>query len=81
MQSPFDLVLGTKGPDFSIMGMHFKLGLYEYQTASAIEGLLNIIRENKILKSEENIESLKVVIYEPAYHIIGGETKKNPETR
>jgi len=45
------------------MGMHFKLGLYEYQTASAIEGLLNIIRENKILSSEENIESLKVVIY------------------
>jgi 2-methylcitrate dehydratase len=29
-ESPFDLVLGTKGEDFAVMGMHFKLGLYEH---------------------------------------------------
>lgn len=28
--SPFDLVLGTKGTDFAVMGMHFKLGVYEH---------------------------------------------------
>ena len=35
-ESPFDLVLGTKGSDFSVMNMHFKLGLYEHQSAGAI---------------------------------------------
>lgn len=28
--SPFDLVLSNSGNDFSVMGMHFKLGLYEH---------------------------------------------------
>lgn len=28
--SPFDIVLGSKGSDFSVMNMHFKLGLYEH---------------------------------------------------
>lgn len=34
--SPFDIVLANKGEDFSLMRMHFKLGLYEHQSASAI---------------------------------------------
>lgn len=34
--SPFDLVLSNSGDDFSLMGMHFKLGLYEHQSAGAI---------------------------------------------
>jgi 2-methylcitrate dehydratase len=29
-------VLANKGDDFSVMGMHFKLGLYEHQSAGAI---------------------------------------------
>lgn len=28
--APFDLVLSNDGNDFSLMGMHFKLGLYEH---------------------------------------------------
>ena len=28
--SPFDLHLATEGDDFAVMGMHFKLGLYEH---------------------------------------------------
>lgn len=28
--SPFDIYLGDKEDDFSVMGMHFKLGLYEH---------------------------------------------------
>ncbi len=35
--SPFDLVLSNSGDDFSVMGMHFKLGLYEHQSAGAIQ--------------------------------------------
>ena len=35
-QSPFDLHLTTHGGDFAIMNMHFKLGIYEHQSASAI---------------------------------------------
>ena len=42
-QSPFDLVLTKSGDDFAVMGMHFKLGLYEHQSASAIDGLINMI--------------------------------------
>ena len=41
--SPFDLVLTHSGSDFAVMRMHFKLGLYEHQSASAIDGLINII--------------------------------------
>lgn len=37
--SPFNIVLANEGDDFSVMGMHFKLGLYEHQSAGALEGL------------------------------------------
>src|SRR5207253_5309409 len=38
-ESPFELSLATSGSDFAVMGMHFKLGLYEHQSAGAIEGI------------------------------------------
>lgn len=41
--SPFDLVLSNSGDDFSVMGMHFKLGLYEHQSAGAIQGLIDAL--------------------------------------
>lgn len=28
--SPFDITLSNSGKDFAVMGMHFKLGLYEH---------------------------------------------------
>jgi 2-methylcitrate dehydratase len=28
--APFDIVLSNSGDDFAVMGMHFKLGLYEH---------------------------------------------------
>lgn len=33
--SPFDLVLSRAGSDFTVMGMHFKLGLYETPVGGA----------------------------------------------
>ena len=41
--SPFDIVLGNKGSDFAVMNMHFKLGLYEHQSAGAIQAVINLI--------------------------------------
>jgi len=44
--SPFDLNLSHSGNDFAVMGMHFKIGLYEHQSAGALQGLLNLIQEH-----------------------------------
>ena len=43
--SPFDLALGASGDDFAVMGMHFKLGLYEHQSAGAIQGLMDLLAQ------------------------------------
>lgn len=48
--SPFDIVLSEDGDDFAVMGMHFKLGLYEHQSAGALEGALKLIYDNKFVK-------------------------------
>ncbi len=80
--APFDLELATGGDDFAVMGMHFKLGLYEHQSAGAIQGLLNLLAENpKVLGASEGIESLRIRIYEPAFEIIGDPAKRDPQTR
>ena len=85
-ESPFDLVLTNNGDDFAIMSSnHFKLGLYEHQSASAIDGLINLISENyeEILKDGDidNISKVKIKSYEPAFSIIGDPAKRNPGTR
>ena len=35
--SAFDLALTHTGADFAVMGMHVKLGLYEHQSAGALQ--------------------------------------------
>ena len=45
-ESPFDLLLGNSGDDFSVMGMHFKLGLYEHQSAGALRGRADHVRSS-----------------------------------
>merc|ERR1719414_2039581 len=49
--SPFNLVLSHAGSDFAVCGMHFKLGLYEHQSAGALEGLLTALVNNPGLAS------------------------------
>merc|ERR1711990_1179970 len=44
--SPFNLVLSTSGSDFAVCGMHFKLGLYEHQSAGALEGIISALVNN-----------------------------------
>jgi 2-methylcitrate dehydratase len=82
--SPFELVLGRAGSDFAVMGMHFKLGLYEHQSAGALQGLINLISANPHLlddQSGDRIAKIVVRAYEPAFGIIGDPAKRDPKTR
>ncbi len=83
--SPFDLVLTHSGEDFAVMGMHFKLGLYEHQSAGALHGLMTLLsRHPEILADPKGIRaiaSIKITAYEPAYGIIGDPAKRDPHTR
>jgi 2-methylcitrate dehydratase len=81
--SPFDLRFGMNGDDFAVMGMHFKLGLYEHQSAGAIQGLLNLLAASPRLLQDggKHIEEITIVAYEPAFGIIGDPAKRDPHTR
>lgn len=80
--SPFDLELGQSGNAFAIHSMHFKLGLYEHQSASCLQALINLIqRQPALVADPAKIEKLKVVIYEPAFSIIADPAKRTPQTR
>jgi len=80
--SPFDLSLATAGDDFAVMGMHFKLGLYEHQSAGAIQGVIDMIAaEPKVLDSADDLLDMRILIYEPAFSIIGDPHKRDPRTR
>jgi len=64
------------------MGMHFKLGLYEHQSAGALQGLINVLQKNQQLLANPNkIKAINVVAYEPAFGIIGDPAKRDPHTR
>jgi 2-methylcitrate dehydratase len=81
-ESPFDLVLGAAGDDYAVMGMHFKIGLYEHQSAGAIQGLIDLLVKNpQLLEDESRIKRLAITIYEPAFGIIGDPAKRDPRTR
>jgi 2-methylcitrate dehydratase len=81
-ESPFDLELATAGDDFAVMGMHFKLGLYEHQSAGAIQGLMDVLAANPgLLDDPQQLASVRITIYEPAYSIIGDPAKRDPRTR
>merc|ERR1712060_665490 len=81
--SPFNLVLSHSGSDFAVCGMHFKLGLYEHQSAGALEGLLALLVQNpELVKAGvDSIENINIVAYEPAFGIIGDPAKMDPTTR
>ena len=80
--SPFDIHLSNEGDDFAVMGMHFKLGLYEHQSAGALEGLQKLILDNNFTSgSIDDIQNINIVAYEPAFGIIGDPAKRDPKTR
>lgn len=67
------------------MNMHFKLGIYEHQSASAIQGVIDLLVQNskEILGegTQDSIKKISIRSYEPAYSIIGDPAKRNPENR
>lgn len=77
--SPFDLALSHSGDDFAVMGMHFKLGLYEHQSAGAIQAIIDYLVASDL--SDNAINRITIVAYEPAFGIIGNPMKKDPQTR
>merc|ERR1719203_1949115 len=81
--SPFNLVLSHSGSDFAVCGMHFKIGLYEHQSAGALGGLVNLLIQNPEIAKDgmDVIENINIVAYEPAFGIIGDPAKKEPKTR
>src|SRR4029079_17746355 len=80
--SPFDLTVSTAGDDFAVMGMHFKLGLYEHQSAGAIPGLTGLLAKHpELVKDESRLRALTITIYQPAFGIIGDPAKRDPQTR
>ena len=80
--SPFELPLGTAGKDFAVMGMHFKLGLYEHQSAGAIEGVIDLLAKHpQLVTSPDKLRRARITIYEPAFSIIGDPAKRDPRTR
>lgn len=82
--SPFDLVLSHSGDDFAVMGMHFKLGLYEHQSAGALQAVIDLVSDNPGLLTDiegGSIRSIKILAYEPAFGIIGNPAKMDPKTR
>merc|ERR1711933_435230 len=81
--APFNLVLSHSGSDFAVCGMHFKLGLYEHQSAGALEAVIAALVNNPDLRTGglDAIENINIVAYEPAFGIIGDPAKKDPKTR
>ncbi len=81
-RSPFDLELGLGGDAFAIHAMHFKLGLYEHQSAGALQSLVDLFaREPALATAIPGIRRIVVRIYEPAYSIIADPAKRTPQTR
>jgi len=82
--SPFDLTLTHSGDDFAVMGMHFKMGIYEHQSAGALQATIDLIADHRELLEDVDggaIESIRIAAYEPAYGIIGNPAKMDPKTR
>merc|ERR1719265_4286 len=81
--APFNLVLSHSGSDFAVCGIHFKLGLYEHQSAGALEGAISALVNNPdfVAGGLDAIENINIVAYEPAFGIIGDPAKKDPTTR
>ncbi|MFM8893697.1 MAG: MmgE/PrpD family protein [Planctomycetia bacterium] len=81
-QSPFDLELGVSGDAFAIHSMHFKLGLYEHQSAGAIQAVVDAAQARPdAFRDPAGIRRIAVRIYEPAYSIIADPAKRTPTTR
>lgn len=81
--SPFDVLLGFNGDEFSIQSQHLKMGIYEHQSGGAIQGILDLLLEHRSLAKQtpDTLEEISITAYLHAYNIIGGPEKWNCTTR
>ena len=91
--SPFDLHVAEDGDDWAVAGMHFKLGVYEHQSAGALHGMAALLHTHSDAliapaaaapspsspALHEHIGSVRIKCYEPAFSIIGHESKRAPD--
>lgn len=62
-EAPFDITMGTGGSNFSLMDMHFKLGLYEHQSAGALHGMLQLLNQNpELMDNIDSVNNIKVTL-------------------
>ena len=81
-ESPFDLTLTCSGENFAVLDMHFKLGLYEHQSAGAIQAIIELLKKHpQLLNGGVFPDHIEITIYEPAYSIICDPAKRDPQTR
>ena len=81
-ESPFDLWLTKEGKNFAVMDMHFKVGIYEHQSAGALQALIDLCQKHQALAHNlDDIERIDVTIYEPGFSIICDKAKQTPTTR
>ena len=80
--SPFDLELTETGTDFAVMGMHFKLGLFEYHSASAVLGVIKALTQNpELAAGPEAFRTIAVSMHRVAYQSASKPGKRTPTTR
>lgn len=80
--SPFDLTLTVSGDDFAVRQMHFKLGLYEHQSAGAIQAVVDLLEAHPALTTDSAaLRRIRIALYQPALGIIADPAKRDPRTR
>ncbi|MFM7108266.1 MAG: hypothetical protein ACKOZU_06650, partial [Planctomycetaceae bacterium] len=71
-----------EGDAFAIHSMNLKLGLYEQQSAGALQSLVDLFAAHHPLPRDlDRIARIRVRIYEPACSIIADPAKRTPTTR
>ena len=67
--SPFDITVSNADQDFSVIGMHFKVGLYEHQSARALEGLQKMIFDSKFTQNNKRKTSKTSILLFTSQHL------------
>src|SRR5688500_15846127 len=63
------------------MGMHFKLGLYEHQSAGALQSVIDLVGRHPEIARPDSITRVVIRAYQPACGIIGDPAERDPSTR
>lgn len=80
--SPIDLELTAAGENFAVMEMHFKLGLFEYHSASAVLGIIQALKHNPALAAgPDSFRKMTITTHKKAYRNASKPSKRQLTTR